>query len=209
MTSSSCKRAGACVRRRDLRTRARRVRQHRRRRLRRRAAVTRAARLSIMAPADPGGGWDETARAFQQAIREGKVSAKGAEVYNVPGAGGTLGLSQLVTKQHGKPDQLMVMGLVMLGAVETNKSARRPRRRSRRSRRSPRRHEAIVVPADVQVPDARATSSTTSSATRPRSPGPAARPAAPTSCSSACWPRRSASTRPRPSTSPTRAAARR
>jgi putative tricarboxylic transport membrane protein len=81
-----------------------------------------SARMSIMAPADPGGGWDETARAFQQAVREGKVSAKGAEVYNVPGAGGTLGLSQLATKHRGKPTELMVMGLVMLGAVETNKS---------------------------------------------------------------------------------------
>ena len=28
------------------------------------------SRLSIMAPADPGGGWDETARVFQQAIRD-------------------------------------------------------------------------------------------------------------------------------------------
>lgn len=79
-------------------------------------------RVSIMAPADPGGGWDETARAFQQAIREGKVG-DGAEVYNVPGAGGTLGLSQLVSKQQGNEHQLMVMGLVMLGAIETNKSA--------------------------------------------------------------------------------------
>jgi putative tricarboxylic transport membrane protein len=79
-------------------------------------------RVSIMAPADPGGGWDETARAFQQAIRDGKVG-KGAEVYNVPGAGGTLGLSQLVSKQNGNEHQLMVMGLVMLGAIETNKSA--------------------------------------------------------------------------------------
>jgi putative tricarboxylic transport membrane protein len=80
-------------------------------------------RISIMAPADPGGGWDETARAFQQAIRDSKVSAQGAEVYNVPGAGGTLGLSQLVTKQEGDPNQLMVMGLVMLGAIETNQSS--------------------------------------------------------------------------------------
>jgi putative tricarboxylic transport membrane protein len=75
-----------------------------------------------MAPADPGGGWDETARALQQAIRQEKLG-KGAEVYNVPGAGGTLGLSQLVSKQRGKDDQLMVMGLVMLGAVEANKSS--------------------------------------------------------------------------------------
>jgi putative tricarboxylic transport membrane protein len=80
-------------------------------------------RLSIMAPADPGGGWDETARALQAAIRESKVSEQGAEVYNVPGAGGTLGLSQLVTKQQGDPSQLMVMGLVMLGAIETNQSS--------------------------------------------------------------------------------------
>jgi putative tricarboxylic transport membrane protein len=80
-------------------------------------------RISIMAPADPGGGWDETARAFQQAIRDSKVSAQGAEVYNVPGAGGTLGLSQLVSKNQGDPNQLMVMGLVMLGAIETNQSS--------------------------------------------------------------------------------------
>ena len=78
-------------------------------------------RLSIMAPADPGGGWDETARALQQSIRESDLGS-GAEVYNVPGAGGTLGLSQLVSKQRGRDDQLMVMGLVMLGAVETNQS---------------------------------------------------------------------------------------
>jgi putative tricarboxylic transport membrane protein len=80
------------------------------------------SRLSIMAPADPGGGWDETARALQQSIKEAKLG-HGAEVYNVPGAGGTLGLSQLVSKHRGKDDQLMVMGLVMLGAVEANQSS--------------------------------------------------------------------------------------
>jgi putative tricarboxylic transport membrane protein len=79
-------------------------------------------RISIMAPADPGGGWDETARALQQTIRETKL-APGVEVYNVGGAGGTLGLSQLVSKEQGQPYELMVMGLVMLGAVETNKSS--------------------------------------------------------------------------------------
>lgn len=78
-------------------------------------------RVSIMAPADPGGGWDETARALQQTIRESDA-APGAEVYNVGGAGGTLGLSQLVSKERGEPYELMVMGLVMLGAVETNRS---------------------------------------------------------------------------------------
>jgi putative tricarboxylic transport membrane protein len=79
--------------------------------------------LSLMAPADPGGGWDETARAFQQSVREAGLADGSTEVYNVPGAGGTLGLSQLVSKSSGEPNELMVMGLVMLGAIETNQSS--------------------------------------------------------------------------------------
>jgi putative tricarboxylic transport membrane protein len=87
------------------------------------AASYPSSRVEIMAPADPGGGWDETARALQQSIRDANLSGKGVEVYNVPGAGGTLGLSQLASKDKGDPHQLMVMGLVMLGAIETNKSS--------------------------------------------------------------------------------------
>jgi putative tricarboxylic transport membrane protein len=79
-------------------------------------------RVQIMAPADPGGGWDSTARALQATIRSAYPKGPGAEVYNVGGAGGTLGLSQLVSKDAGDPYQLMVMGLVMLGAIETNRS---------------------------------------------------------------------------------------
>jgi putative tricarboxylic transport membrane protein len=104
-------------------------------------------RLAIMAPADPGGGWDETARAFQQAIRESKVPGQGAEVYNVPGAGGTLGLSQLISKNEGDPNQLMVMGLVMLGAIETNQSSVDLTQVTPISTLTEE-SEAIVVPAD-------------------------------------------------------------
>jgi putative tricarboxylic transport membrane protein len=78
--------------------------------------------LRIMAPADPGGGWDTTARVMGQALTKSKAVDKSVEVYNVPGAGGTIGLSQLTSKQAGKSNELMVMGLVMLGAIETNKS---------------------------------------------------------------------------------------
>ena len=78
--------------------------------------------LRIMAPADPGGGWDTTARVMGQTLTQSKAIDKGTEVYNVPGAGGTIGLSQLTSKQAGKSNELMVMGLVMLGAIETNKS---------------------------------------------------------------------------------------
>jgi putative tricarboxylic transport membrane protein len=76
--------------------------------------------LSIMAPAAPGGGWDSTARAFQKAIEDDAVTAKNVEVYNVEGAGGTIGLAQLADQEKGKPDSLMVMGLVMVGAIRTN-----------------------------------------------------------------------------------------
>ena len=74
--------------------------------------------LRIMAPAAPGGGWDQTAREMQTALRElvGRT-----EVYNVGGAGGTVGLSQYA-RLSGEPTELMVMGLVMVGAIESNDS---------------------------------------------------------------------------------------
>ena len=78
--------------------------------------------LSIMAPAAPGGGWDSTARALQKAIEDDALTTKNVEVYNVEGAGGTIGLAQLVDQNKGKPDSLMVMGLVMVGAIRTNNS---------------------------------------------------------------------------------------
>jgi putative tricarboxylic transport membrane protein len=77
--------------------------------------------LQIMAPAAPGGGWDTTARAFQSSARDAKLD-DGIEVFNVDGAGGTLGLSQLVSKASGDPYELMMTGLVMIGAIETNQS---------------------------------------------------------------------------------------
>ena len=76
--------------------------------------------LRIMAPADPGGGWDSTARAMQPVLEE--VGGVGAEVYNVGGAGGTIGLAQFRQDAAGDPHQLMVMGLVMVGAIQTNAS---------------------------------------------------------------------------------------
>jgi putative tricarboxylic transport membrane protein len=78
--------------------------------------------VHLMAPAAPGGGWDITARTLQKALTDGKLVNESVEVYNVPGAAGTLGLSQLVTKNRGDAHQLMVTGLVMVGGVVTNKS---------------------------------------------------------------------------------------
>ncbi|SNS78891.1 putative tricarboxylic transport membrane protein [Streptosporangium subroseum] len=76
--------------------------------------------LRIMAPAAPGGGWDQTSRIAEQAFRSVDQSRK-VEVYNVPGAGGSIGLAQLAGEK-GNGDLLMTMGLVMVGALEQNKS---------------------------------------------------------------------------------------
>ena len=78
--------------------------------------------VRIIAPAAPGGGWDQTARAMQEAI-QGSGGASTVTVENVPGAGGTVGLAQLVSQESGKPNVLMVNGLVMVGAILTNNSA--------------------------------------------------------------------------------------
>lgn len=76
--------------------------------------------VRIMAPAAPGGGWDQTSRNVQQVLQDTKL-AKNVQVYNVPGAGGTIGLAQF-NNQKGSPNSLMAMGLIMVGAIETNKS---------------------------------------------------------------------------------------
>ncbi len=77
--------------------------------------------LTIMAPAAPGGGWDQTAREMQQALRQSGL-ARTVQVQNVPGAGGTIGLAQLVNFRQGDANLLMATGLIMVGAVLTNNS---------------------------------------------------------------------------------------
>ncbi|WP_102191681.1 Bug family tripartite tricarboxylate transporter substrate binding protein [Microbacterium aurantiacum] len=76
--------------------------------------------VSIVVPADPGGGWDQTGRAMSDLLTGEKI-VDSAPVTNVGGAGGTVGLAQLANQKD--PNTLMVMGLVMVGAVETNASA--------------------------------------------------------------------------------------
>lgn len=77
--------------------------------------------LKIIAPAAPGGGWDQTARAMQE-VMQGAGIARDIQVRNIAGAGGTVGLAQFVTGFKANPKALMVGGLVMVGAIQTNKS---------------------------------------------------------------------------------------
>ncbi|MET1065518.1 MAG: tripartite tricarboxylate transporter substrate-binding protein [Arthrobacter sp.] len=73
-------------------------------------------KLTLIAPAAPGGGWDGFAREGQQALKSGGV-VNNAQVINVPGAGGTIGLSQFV-QMPGREDALLATGGVMVGAIE-------------------------------------------------------------------------------------------
>ncbi|AGW95016.1 tripartite tricarboxylate transporter substrate binding protein [Cupriavidus sp. DF5525] len=77
--------------------------------------------LKITAPAAPGGGWDGASRSLQQAM-VASGAAKSVQVNNIPGAGGTVGLAQFVNNAKGDGNQLMTMGITMLGAVVTNKA---------------------------------------------------------------------------------------
>ena len=77
--------------------------------------------LRIIAPAAPGGGWDQTARVMQQALqRAGLVRI--APVENVPGAAGTIGLARFIGAEAGRRDVVMVSGLIMLGGIVTHRS---------------------------------------------------------------------------------------
>ena len=80
-----------------------------------------AADYTIMAPAAPGGGWDQTARTMQEALTAEGISGN-VQVTNVPGAGGTIGLAQFVNQDKGNANALIVGGYVMVGAILTNAS---------------------------------------------------------------------------------------
>ena len=77
--------------------------------------------LKILVPANPGGGWDQTARVIEQALRAEKLVTGAMRLTNRGGAGGTIGLAEFA-KSKGEGGSLMVMGLVMVGAILTNKS---------------------------------------------------------------------------------------
>jgi len=84
-------------------------------------AQPRFEQLRIVAPAAPGGGWDQTARAMQQALqRSGLVTTPIVE--NIAGAAGTIGLARFIGAERGNGDALLVSGLIMLGGIVTHDS---------------------------------------------------------------------------------------
>jgi putative tricarboxylic transport membrane protein len=109
--------------------------------------------LKLMAPAAPGGGWDQTARTMQQAFTQSGI-AKSVQVTNVPGAGGSIGIAQFVNAAKGDPHQLMVMGYVMVGALLTNNSPVTLAQTTPIARLTAE-YEAIVVPASSPIKNAK------------------------------------------------------
>jgi putative tricarboxylic transport membrane protein len=74
--------------------------------------------LRIVAPAAPGGGWDQTARVMQQVLqRAGIVTTPVVE--NIAGAAGTIGLAHFIGAERGHGDAVLVSGLIMVGGVIT------------------------------------------------------------------------------------------
>jgi putative tricarboxylic transport membrane protein len=101
--------------------------------------------LRLMIPNSPGSGYDTTGRAAAKAMEDAKL-ADAVEVFNLEGAGGTVGLQRLVNEK-GNDKLLMQMGLGVVGAQYSNKSE------ATLDQTTPiakliEESEAIVVPAD-------------------------------------------------------------
>lgn len=74
--------------------------------------------LRILVPNTPGGGYDTTARVAAKVMEETDIAAN-PEVFNLAGAGGTVGLARIVN-ESGNGDLAMLMGLGVVGASYTN-----------------------------------------------------------------------------------------
>lgn len=84
------------------------------------ATGTQIPGLRFMVPNTPGGGYDITARTAARNAQDAGLT-QDIEVFNLPGAGGTVGLTRLVG-ERGNGRLAMSMGLGVVGAVHTNKT---------------------------------------------------------------------------------------
>ena len=85
------------------------------------AAQAAPTSLQIFVPAAPGGGWDQTGRTIELAMRTDGI-IKDFKFEHAPGAGGAVGMPKFLGTKKGQGDALMVAGLVMVGSLIANKS---------------------------------------------------------------------------------------
>jgi putative tricarboxylic transport membrane protein len=102
--------------------------------------------LRLIAPAAPGGGWDQTARVMQQVLQRTGI-VRSAPVENIPGAAGTIGLARFVGSEQGRGDAILVSGLIMLGGIVMHRSPVTLHEVTPIARLTGE-YEAIVVPAN-------------------------------------------------------------
>ncbi|MCI3242842.1 Bug family tripartite tricarboxylate transporter substrate binding protein [Streptomyces spinosisporus] len=74
--------------------------------------------LRIMVPNTAGGGYDTTARTVARVLEE-TSTASDVQVFNLPGAGGTVGLQRIVD-EWGNKDLALQMGLGVVGATHVS-----------------------------------------------------------------------------------------
>jgi len=85
-------------------------------------AARAAADMKAMIPANPGGGWDTTARALGKALQEAEV-ASSVSYDNKGGASGTIGLAQFVNSSKKDPNAIIMSGATMVGGIIASKQA--------------------------------------------------------------------------------------
>ena len=115
------------------------------------ATAASAADYKIVVPAAPGGGWDQLGRAVQANLQATKIADR-VQVNNVPGAGGTIGLAQLINNNKGDGNALMVTGKAWFRPCSsTSRRLRFPRDANRTPTGE---YEVLVVPANSPLKSA-------------------------------------------------------
>jgi putative tricarboxylic transport membrane protein len=103
--------------------------------------------LRALVPNSPGSGYDTTAREWAQVMEDEGIT-ESIEVFNLEGAGGTVGLQRLVNEE-GNAEMLMQMGLGVVGAQYSNQSEATLDQTTAIAKLIEE-AEAIVVPADSE-----------------------------------------------------------
>lgn len=79
--------------------------------------------LDVLVPAGAGGGYDTTARRLMESMKSEGVLKTDATYRNLPGAGGTTGLSSFLNNDTGKAGRSLMMGFALVGGVQSTKVA--------------------------------------------------------------------------------------
>jgi putative tricarboxylic transport membrane protein len=77
--------------------------------------------MDVLVPAGAGGGYDTTSRRLMESMKAEGVLLADATYRNLPGAGGTTGLSSFLNNDTGKAGKMLSMGFALVGGVQSTK----------------------------------------------------------------------------------------